>query len=285
MADVRREEASPETDSTDSASTPAVNGDGDGGSLDRNGRQVHWFNSQMANPGAARRSDLLLSMLDSQAWREFTDVVGTHRFLPGEFDYFLAQQGLVREHLMQGLHDISAKARLEAAMDKRRTGEHGYRRPVLLGRRQNPRPERASESSGRTAAGAHAPVRGGRTVGPGRQTVGQSVRRDRASVDPPPMATSEQPHWIELRAQAHRLCDEDLARLVEAINFERRRRRRGHPIGQPARGPTPTVDPQLPRRPTVGQRDTPWQLDAAPPQPIPHPRIDADTTQLHAQRR
>src|SRR5690349_19560662 len=113
---------------------------GDGGSLDPNGRQVHWFNSQMAIRGAARRSDLLLLMLDSQVWREFTDMVGTHRFLPGEFDYFLVQQGLVLEHLLQGVRDIGAKARLEAAMDGRRTGEHGYRRPVLRAQRQNPGP-------------------------------------------------------------------------------------------------------------------------------------------------
>ena len=77
----------------------------------------------MANPGAARRCDLLVTMLDSQAWREFTEGVGTYRFLPGEFDYFLIQQGFAREHIMHGVRDTHTEARLEAAMDEFRTGE------------------------------------------------------------------------------------------------------------------------------------------------------------------
>lgn len=39
---------------------------------------------------------------------------------------------------MKGVQDIKAKARLEAAMDERRTGEDGYRRHILDARNANP---------------------------------------------------------------------------------------------------------------------------------------------------
>lgn len=93
---------------------------------DLNGRQVHQFASQMSNLGFARMTDVLLSMLESGVWREFGDGQGDFRFLPGEYDYFLSQQGVDRKHVMRGVRDLDAKARLEAAMDERRTGEDGY---------------------------------------------------------------------------------------------------------------------------------------------------------------
>jgi hypothetical protein len=241
----------------------------------------------MAHADSARRTELVVAMLDSQAWREFTDTVGTYRFLPGEFDYFLALQGLAREQIMHGVRDIHATARLVAAMDERRTGERGYRRPVLLARRQNPPcPQRAIEPSVRTAAGADALVSSARAVSPGHaEAVGRRVRPDVAQACSSSRAISEpSPDWMPLRAQALRLSDEDLARLGEAINFEQRRRRRGHPVRPPAEGSTTTADPQRPRRHAADRRDSQWQPDPARPQPIPHPRFDAETTQLHAQR-
>lgn len=50
---------------------------------DLNARKVHAFASQMANLGFERMTEELLAMLDSEAWHEFKDGLGTYRFLPG----------------------------------------------------------------------------------------------------------------------------------------------------------------------------------------------------------
>jgi len=107
--------------------------------LDLHGKQVHAFASQMANLGFSRMTDELLSMLDSGAWTEFKDGLGTYRFLTGEFDYFLSQwTDITRDEAMRVL-DLDAKAKIYQHMDERRTGEDGYRRTVESVRRANPR--------------------------------------------------------------------------------------------------------------------------------------------------
>lgn len=197
---------------------------------DLNGRQVRQFASQMANLGFARMTEALLSMLDSGIWREFVDGLGTYRFLPGEYDYFLTQQGVARDHVMDGVRDIDAKARIEAAMDERKTGEEGYRRRLTEARDSNPqRPGRAIEPFGFSTSEAKALVEGtGRQPPEHRQALGEAVRRftntgGRTSIRP---SREHVPRWMQLRNSAERLSDADLDELLTALKAERRRRSR-----------------------------------------------------------
>lgn len=147
--------------------------------LDLHGREVHAFSVEMANVGFHRMADLLVSMLDSGAWRSFKDGLGTYAFLPGEFDYFLTQQGIGRDDVMK-IPDVTVKARVEAAMDERRTGEEDYRRPVLQARAENPqRPGRPIEPFGITRNEAKALVNGVESATPPdhRPALGRAVRR------------------------------------------------------------------------------------------------------------
>lgn len=200
---------------------------------DPRGRQVHQFASQMANLGFARMTEVLIAMLDSGVWMEFEDGLGTYRFLPGEYDYFLTQQGVAREHVMKGVRDLDAKARIEAAMDERKTGEEGYRRPIKEARKQNPeRPGRPIEPFGVTEAEAKDLVRGARGQPAGhREALGEAVRRftntgGRTSIRP---SRESVPRWMQLRNSAERLSDADLAELVDALEAEQRRRRKRAP--------------------------------------------------------
>lgn len=123
--------------------------------VDPNGRQVHAFALQVANLGYARMKDELLRMLASRAWRDFRDGLGRYQFLPGEFDYFLTQQGVKRDDVMKGIQDLDAKAKLEQHMDERKTGDDGYRRRLVEARASNPqRPGRPIEPFGVTKSEA-----------------------------------------------------------------------------------------------------------------------------------
>lgn len=194
---------------------------------DTNGAQVHQFASQMANLGFSRMTEALLGMLDSGAWREFTDGLGTYRFLPGEFDYFLTQQGVARDHVMRGVADTEAKARLEAHMDERRTGEEGYRRRLADVRQQVPnRPGRPIEAYGLTWAEAKAQVNGSAAQRRDRAALGGAVRRHtntdgRTTAKP----YREQPRWVQLRRRAEQLPNDELDQLLDALKAERRRRK------------------------------------------------------------
>lgn len=197
---------------------------------DVNGRKVHQFASEMANLGFARMTEVLLSMLDSGDWRQFHDGLGTYRFLPGEFDYFLTQQGVNREHVMKGVRDLDAKARLEAAMDERRTGEDGYRRRIAEAREQNPhRPGRPIEPFGLNRAEAKAQVNwGGGAAATHREALGDRVRRYSLTGGRTTQKPSEEaptPRWVRLRNTAERLPDDDLDALIDALKAERRRRK------------------------------------------------------------
>src|SRR4051812_3318393 len=105
---------------------------------DTNARQVHGFALQMENLGLSRVADLLLAMQKSNAWREFKDGTGLYRFLPGEFDYFLTQQGVTRDTVINSVRDVKIKAELDEAMDERRTGERNYRRRLAEVRTELP---------------------------------------------------------------------------------------------------------------------------------------------------
>lgn len=160
-------------------------------------------------------------------WRGFADGLGSYGFLAGEFDYFLTQQGVTREHVMTGVRDLDAKARIEAAMDERRTGEDGYRRRVAEARLANPsRPGRAIESFGQTEMEAKVQVNQTRGAAPGHRTaLGDATRRYTNAGGVPTKRPSEQlPRWVRLRNSAERLDDADLDALLDALKAERRRR-------------------------------------------------------------
>ncbi len=197
---------------------------------DLNGRAVHAFAVQMANLGFARMTEELLGMLDSGVWRYFKDGLSTYEFLPGEFDYFLTQWGVEREHVMRGVQDLDAKAKLESHMDERRTGEEGYRRRLTEIREANPqRPGHPIVPFGLTHSEAKVLVNGSArgARAPQRPALGERVRRyANTGGQTTKSARDELPTVERLRRSAVRLDDEDLAMLVDALKEEQRRRRR-----------------------------------------------------------
>ena len=193
---------------------------------DLHGREVHAFSLEMANVGYQRMADLLMSMLRSEAWRSFHDGLGSYDFLPGEFDYFLSQRGIRRADVMK-LPDLEVKAELEKAMDERRTGDEGYRRPALRAKAENPAvPGRPIEPYGYTEKEAKSLVEGTRTDRAGhREPLGHAVRRFRntggkTSAEP----ANPLPLVERLRRSAVRLNDADLDLLVDSLKQEQRRR-------------------------------------------------------------
>jgi hypothetical protein len=203
--------------------------DATNGFLDLHGREVHAFSMRMANLGYAEMADLLLSMLKSPSWRSFTDGTGTYAFLPGEFDYFLTQQGVRHEDVMKGVADLDRKAELEAAMDERRTGEENYRRPILQARAENPRKSgRPIEPFGLTKAEAKALVKdsAGTSRLHDRPALGESVRRF-TNTGTARRQSRELPLVERLRRSALRLDNDDLTDLIDSLKQEQKRRRRG----------------------------------------------------------
>jgi hypothetical protein len=193
---------------------------------DLNAKKVYAFASQMENLGFERMTQELLSMLDSGAWREFKDGLGAYRFLPGEFDYFLTQQGVSREVVMKGVQDLDAKARLEHHMDERRTGEANYRRRIIEAREANPhRPARPMEPFGYTESESKALFSGTKRAALARAPLGDRVRRY-VNTDGKTTKTArdELPRLARLSRTACRLSDEDLASLIETLREEQHRR-------------------------------------------------------------
>ena len=190
---------------------------------DGNANRVHAFALEMGNLGLARVTDLLVAMFESGAWTEFRDGTGNYRFLPGEFDYFLTQQGVTRDFVMHGVRDVAVKAKLEEAMDERRTGEADYRRSVLEARQQIPeRPGRPIEpfgyqvSEAKNLDGAHPRTRPplGRAPRQFRLTGGASTLRPNERLSP-----------LQRIANAIvRLPDDDLQNLSATIAREQTRR-------------------------------------------------------------
>lgn len=197
--------------------------------LDKNGKKVHAFALDMQNLGFQRMAEKLVSMLDDGAWQEFTDGTGPYRFLPGEFDYFLTQQGVTRDDVMNGIRDVEMKARIEEVMDERRTGDDDYRRRLLEARKDNPkRPGRPIEPFGLTKAEAKALV-GGRGVAaaPHRAALGDAVRRWRNTQG----RTTRRPSQVLPRSErlfrsAKGLPNGELADLVDRLKEELRQRKR-----------------------------------------------------------
>jgi hypothetical protein len=197
---------------------------------DLNGRQVHEFALEMHNLGLARVGERLLSMLESDAWQEFSDGLGNYRFLDGEFDYFLTQQGVERDHVMHGVQNVDVKARLETAMDERRTGEEGYRRRLAEARSHNPkRPGRPIVPFGYTLSESQLLLEEGVSARKtARPALGTSVRRWTNTGGKTTKAPSDQlPLLDRLTRSAARLSDEDLRMLSEALRAELLRRQEG----------------------------------------------------------
>jgi hypothetical protein len=195
--------------------------------LDLNGREVHAFASQMANLGFNHLTELLTSMFRSGAWRKFKDGLGTYEFLPGEFDYFLTQQGVSRDDVINGVRNLETKAQLETAMDERRTGQDDYRRRILDVRQSNPqRPGRPILPFGYTKAEARFLLDGEEngTVRQ-REPLGTAVRRFTNSGGQTSRRASQATSLLErILHNALRLSDEDLAKLLESLQEEQRRR-------------------------------------------------------------
>jgi hypothetical protein len=188
----------------------------------------------MSNLGLSRVADLLFSMFESGVWKEFKDGSGVYRFLPGEFDYFLTQQGVTRDHVMHGVRDVKIKAQLEEAMDERRTGELAYRRRLPEVRADVPdRPGHPIEPFGYTkseskylqAAGGHVP--------PQREPLGRAPRQYRQSGGATTRRPNEELGRLErLKRAVLRLPDDDFAAIADAIGLEQARRRSaGGPAG------------------------------------------------------
>ena len=192
---------------------------------DTNGSQVHVFALEMGNLGLSRVTDLVLAMFESDAWMEFKDGTGIYRFLPGEFDYFLTQQGVTREHIMHGVRDIKVKAKLEEAMDERRTGEAGYRRRLPEVRTEVPeRPGAPIEPFGYTKAESRF-LEGGGSVSARREALGRAPRQYRLTGGATSRRPTESLSALErLQRAVLRLADKDLAAMEGVIVLEKRRR-------------------------------------------------------------
>ena len=185
---------------------------------DENAGQVHQFALEMSNLGLSRIAELVIAMLESGRWQSFRDGLGNYKFLPGEFDYFLTQQGVSRDLLMNGIRDVTVKARLEEAMDERRTGEAGYRRPVAEAREQLPdRPGQPIEPFGYSRAEA-------RTLGikgSAREPLGRAPRQFRLTDGKTTRRPNEQRSRVEqLTASIRRLSDDDLSLVSMAVSSE-----------------------------------------------------------------
>lgn len=197
--------------------------------LDTNGKKVHAFALDMQNLGFQRMAEKLVSMLDDGAWQDFADGLGQYRFLPGEFDYFLTQQGVTRDDVMNGIRDIEMKARLEEAMDERRTGEDDYRRRVVDAREAIPaKPGRPIEPFGLTKSEAKALLEGkAGDASPQRAPLGDAVRRWRNSKGKTTRKPSEVlPRAERLFRSAKGLPVDELAELIDRLKTELRQRKR-----------------------------------------------------------
>lgn len=199
---------------------------------DRHGEIVANFSMTMHNLGLQRAADELVKMLDAGHWHKFVQGFMTFEFLPGEFDYFLTSQDITRDQVM-AIRDIEAKARLEEAMDERKTGEPGYRRWIEQAWAEIPQiPGRTIMPFGYTEKEAKVLVNGSGLDAGGfkkdhREALGEVVRRfNNAGGKPRKAPRAERPFWQRLVVSAIRLDDEDLEQLYEAVRVERQKRKK-----------------------------------------------------------
>jgi hypothetical protein len=191
---------------------------------DRNGQLVHKFQLDMQNLGFQRMADEMVSMLRSGVWREWKDGLGNVHLLPGEYDYFLSMCGITRDDVMHGIRDMAIKARLEKAMDERRTGDAKYRRRYeeikpVLGRR-NAKPFGYTKSEHQMMNGKDK-----RLIPVHRMALGSSVRRYAKTGDGR-QPSKKRSKVEQLEASIARLDDKEFVQLSEWLTEHRKQRRR-----------------------------------------------------------
>ena len=99
--------------------------------LTAHGAAVNAFGRHVHNLG--RMGDLtamILEMLHSEAWRRYRTATGTYRWLPGEFDYFLAVHDVDARDLPRLFLTPEKRAELAKAMDRTRVDDPHYRRSL-----------------------------------------------------------------------------------------------------------------------------------------------------------
>lgn len=193
---------------------------------DENAQLVEAFSVEMANLGFERMTEHLLAMLDSGAWLKWKDGLGEVDLLPGEFDYFLSMCGVTRETVMHGIRDVEVKARLQQAMDERRSGDSEYRRSyndvtAAVGKRRGTQPFGYSGSEAKALAEAgviEKPTR--------REALGATVRRFVATGSTKPQS-KERTRLERVQASVSRLSDEEFAEFDDWLEQHREERRRG----------------------------------------------------------
>lgn len=198
--------------------------------LDPNGRKVHSFAMEISNLGFTRMGELLAAMLESGAWKKFKTGLGPHEFLEGEFDYFLSQQGVDREQVMQGVRNVEIKAKLEASMDERRTGEARYRRAIEEARKAIPQqPGRPIVPFGLTEAEARVLANGSGKAPAHRPALGGAVRQYTLNGGKRVQRPSDVATPVErLQKAASKLSDDELNALIGALQTERKERKGQH---------------------------------------------------------
>ena len=117
-----------------------------------------------------------------------------------------------------------------------------------------------------------------------RPAPGATVGASSAAGFPDQLTTPRIPAWMQLRVQAARLSDDELARLGDAINLELRRRHRGNPAKSMADRPATAADLESPTQRVQARQDRQRPVGPAGlPQRVPRRRLGADIAQLHLQ--
>jgi len=99
--------------------------------LGMRGDHVHRF--ARAIPNLGRLGELtraIVEMLDSNDWRDYSDATGVYHFEAGEFDYFLALQTVNARDVARLYLTPEERTKVATAMDRARTQEAQYRRPL-----------------------------------------------------------------------------------------------------------------------------------------------------------
>ena len=185
--------------------------------LDLNGRQVRAFASKMPRSAMPSWPTYWSQCSNRERGEPSRTALGATSSWRASSTDFLTQQGVRRDDVMNGVRDIETKARLEAHMDERKTGEDGYRRRIVEVRAANPaRPSRPIEPFGYTKTEAKALTNGrAGSTRPERPAWNES-----SPLNPTGGETTRKPSDLlsrteRLRRFAVRLRDEDLESLIE----------------------------------------------------------------------
>ena len=99
--------------------------------LGTRGDHVHRFARAVPNLGRiGELTRAIIDMLESNDWRHYSDATGVYHFEEGEFDYFLALQTVNARDVARLYLSPEERTKIATAMDRARTGEARYRRPL-----------------------------------------------------------------------------------------------------------------------------------------------------------